>query len=132
MKLEAKDILLLSSVLFTIVAFFHLFRLVLQTSIVVNGFEMPLWVSGAAVLFAGWLAWQSWRAIPNRTHRTVVHFLVGIFIAKLILTVAFWYYKIDFFRIRGNDYAWAMLFDLVVLGFLWLHLKKWHTKKRKR
>jgi len=45
-----------SSIIFTVVAIAHLGRILLVLPANVAGYDIPLWVSGAAVLLAGYLA----------------------------------------------------------------------------
>jgi hypothetical protein len=45
-----------SSIIFTVVAVSHLGRIILMLEASVAGYSIPLWVSGAAVIIAGYLA----------------------------------------------------------------------------
>jgi hypothetical protein len=52
---------LLASVIFTLIALGHLSRLVLRLSMVLEGWAVPLWVNGVAVLIFGYLAYEGFR-----------------------------------------------------------------------
>jgi len=45
-----------SSIIFTVVAIAHLGRIIFMLDASVAGYVIPLWVSGAAVVIAGYLA----------------------------------------------------------------------------
>ena len=45
-----------TSIIFTIVAIAHLGRIILTLDATIAGYAIPLWVSGAAVIIAGYLA----------------------------------------------------------------------------
>ena len=46
----------ISSIIFAVVAIAHLGRIVLMLEASIAGYSIPLWVSGAAVMIAGYLA----------------------------------------------------------------------------
>jgi len=45
-----------SAIIFTVIAAAHLGRILFMLDASVGGYEIPLWVSGAAVIVAGYLA----------------------------------------------------------------------------
>ena len=45
-----------SAIIFTVIAIAHLARIVLTMDATVAGYPIPLWVSGVAVVIAGYLA----------------------------------------------------------------------------
>ena len=51
-----------SSIVFTIIAVAHLARIVLMMEATINGYLVPLWVSGVAVIVAGYLATRGFLA----------------------------------------------------------------------
>ena len=51
-----------TSIVFTVVAIAHLGRIILVMPIVIAGYDIPLWVSGAAILLAGYLAIRGFTA----------------------------------------------------------------------
>jgi len=51
-----------TSIIFTVVAIAHLARIVWMMPATINGFDLPLWLSGAAVLVAGYLATRGFMA----------------------------------------------------------------------
>ena len=53
---------IVSSILFTTIAVAHLARIVLMMEATINGYLVPLWVSGVAVIVAGYLATRGFMA----------------------------------------------------------------------
>ena len=53
---------ILSSVLFTTIAMAHLARIIFMLEATIGGFVLPLWVSGVAVVVAGYLATRGFLA----------------------------------------------------------------------
>ena len=47
---------LVAGLIFLLVAVMHVLRLALKWEVVLNGWSVPLWVSGVAMLVAGFLA----------------------------------------------------------------------------
>lgn len=45
-----------TAIIFTIVAIAHLARIIMMMEATIAGYTVPLWVSGAAVIIAGYLA----------------------------------------------------------------------------
>lgn len=45
-----------SSIIFTVIAIAHLARIIFIMEASIAGYSIPLWVSGAAVMIAGYLA----------------------------------------------------------------------------
>jgi len=52
---------LTSSVIFLLVALGHLLRLVRQWDVMIDGWQVPAWVSVVSVLVAGFLSYQGFR-----------------------------------------------------------------------
>jgi hypothetical protein len=48
-------------VLFALIAFMHLLRLLLGWEVTVNGMVLPKWASGPGLVIAAWLALMLWR-----------------------------------------------------------------------
>ena len=57
---------LVAGVVFLVIALGHLTRVILGASFVVEGWAVPQWASGAAVVFMGYLSFEgfrSWRGL---------------------------------------------------------------------
>ncbi len=54
-----RTLLVIAGVIFTIVSLAHLARLLFNISIIFGGFPLPLWISWAGFLLAGYLAFSS-------------------------------------------------------------------------
>ena len=48
-------------VLFVLIAFMHLLRLLLSWEVTVNGMVIPEWASGLGLVITAWLALMLWR-----------------------------------------------------------------------
>lgn len=48
-------------VIFSLIALLHALRLVYGWSAVIGGWEVPMWLSGLAVVLAGYLAYSAFR-----------------------------------------------------------------------
>ena len=53
--------LLLASAIFLIVAVAHALRLAFKWEVIVAGWQVPMWVSGGAVVIAAYLAYEGFR-----------------------------------------------------------------------
>ena len=51
-----------SSIIFTVIAIAHLGRIIMMLETTFAGFAVPLWVSGVAVVLAGYLATRGFMA----------------------------------------------------------------------
>jgi tetrahydromethanopterin S-methyltransferase subunit C len=51
-----------SAIVFTVIAIAHLGRIIMMLDATIAGYEIPLWVSGAAVIIAGYLATRGFMA----------------------------------------------------------------------
>ena len=47
--------------IFSLIALLHALRLVYSWSAVIGGWEFPMWLSGAAVVLAGYLAYSAFK-----------------------------------------------------------------------
>lgn len=56
--MDKKKSLKLASLLFGVVAFFHLLRSVFSWPVLIANWDVPLWVSYIAVVVAGYLSWH--------------------------------------------------------------------------
>jgi len=56
----------IAAVAFLVIAVAHLVRVLMGTSILVEGISIPLWASGAAALLFGYLGWQALRLRRSR------------------------------------------------------------------
>jgi len=61
MHLKKQDYISTVSVVFLIVAAVHAARLYFGWEGVIGGWELPMWLSWAGVLLAGYLSWQGFR-----------------------------------------------------------------------
>ncbi len=60
--MQRKTLFELNIFIFGLVALFHLFRLLGQWPAVVNGWIVPLWLSGVGLVVGAGLAWANWKA----------------------------------------------------------------------
>jgi hypothetical protein len=60
--MDKKNVLLLGSVVFGIVALGHLIRSIFSWEVNVANFNVPLYFSYIAVAIAGYLAWKTYKA----------------------------------------------------------------------
>jgi len=51
----------ISGIVFSVVAIAHLLRIVLGWEFMVGGWDVQTWVSGVAVVMAGFLGYTGWR-----------------------------------------------------------------------
>jgi hypothetical protein len=63
---------LISGLFFTLLACLQLLRLVLRWPVTIAGLEVPLWLSGVAVLIVGGLAIWAFRVSAGASSSTVV------------------------------------------------------------
>jgi hypothetical protein len=54
--MEAKTFFLVAGVIFGVVALFHLVRIVMDWSVVIGDWSIPMWVSWVALIVAGGLS----------------------------------------------------------------------------
>ncbi len=47
--------------IFFVVAFMHALRLMMGWTVVISGFDVPMWISGGGVIVAGYLSWASFK-----------------------------------------------------------------------
>ena len=59
--MSQKTFSLVAGVIFLVIALMHVLRLVLKWEAVVNGRTMPMWASWAAIVVAGYLAYEGFR-----------------------------------------------------------------------
>ena len=64
--MNSKNLLLrLAGTIFGIVAVFHLLRVVIGVSVIISGWELPIWVNVlgfiATAILCGWMWWVSYR-----------------------------------------------------------------------
>ena len=59
--MNQKAFSLTAAVVFGLIAFGHLLRIVLGWSFVVQDFSVPMWASGLAVVITGYLAYEGFR-----------------------------------------------------------------------
>ncbi len=123
-ELKLENLLVLNIVIFAVIAIMHFLRFILGTQIYIGNFELPVWLSGAAVLILVFLIWQNWIK-TEKTKKTCAKILMGIFAVDLIGVLGFWYYDIVWFGISGMMYLYIAIFDaLIVAGLFWYIKKK--------
>ena len=122
--MKLKDILIVDTALFIVIALVHLLRLLLQTPIKVGDFSIPLWVSAAAVVLLFFLAMQNWISMPKKTTKTLAKIVAIIFAVDALFGVSAWFYGVEFLGFSGNLYLAGIVFDLIVIGVLWWYIKK--------
>ncbi len=60
--MKDKQYYTIASIVFTVVAIAHLGRIFFMLEATIGGYSIPLWVSGMAVLLAGYLATRGFMA----------------------------------------------------------------------
>ena len=66
--MNQKSFNLITALIFLVIAILHLLRIVFGWSAVIGGWEVPQWVSWAAFLVAGYLAYEGFR-LSKMAHR---------------------------------------------------------------
>ncbi|MBV9551040.1 MAG: hypothetical protein JO256_15335 [Alphaproteobacteria bacterium] len=59
--MSSKTFSLVAGVIFALVAVLHVLRMVESWPAVIGGWEVPMWLSGAGVLVAGFLSYSGFR-----------------------------------------------------------------------
>jgi len=54
-----------TGLIFTFIGLMHLMRLANMWEAVIGGWQVPLWLSWAAVIVAGYLAFEAWRGVRS-------------------------------------------------------------------
>ena len=62
-RIMRKPFTLLAIIIFTVIAFLHLYRLIAGWEVIVNTMVIPMWISVAGVILAGGLACMLWYEI---------------------------------------------------------------------
>lgn len=57
--MEQKTFIKISGWIFGVVAILHALRLIYKWEAIIGGFVLPLWLSGVAIVVAGYLAYQA-------------------------------------------------------------------------
>ncbi len=127
-KTKLKDIklehlLILNIVLFSVVAIMHFLRFVLGIPVYVGSFELPLWLSGAAVIVLVFMIWQNW-VKTKKNKITCAKILLGIFTIDLIGVLYAWYYNIEFFGFAGTTYIYALILDVAIVSGLYWYIAR--------
>ncbi len=60
MKLKRKTTLLINVIVFDFIAVLHILRILFEWEARIAWFMLPLWISGLAVVLAGYLAWNNY------------------------------------------------------------------------
>lgn len=60
-EMKKQDLIKVASVIFGIIAVLHAFRLFNRWDANIAGWSVPLWLSGVAVIVAGYLAYRLWK-----------------------------------------------------------------------
>ncbi len=123
MKLKLENMLVLNIVIFAVVGIMHFLRFILGTSVHIGNFELPVWLSGVAVLILLFLIWQNWIK-TEKTKITCAKILMGIFAVDLIGVLGFWYYDIVWFGISGITYIYIAIVDVLIIAGLFWYIKK--------
>lgn len=123
-ELKLENLLVLNIVIFAIVGIMHFLRFVLGTSVYIGNFELPVWLSGVAVLVLIFLIWQNWIK-TEKTKITCAKILMGLLAVDLIGVLGFWYYDIVWFGFSGITYLYLAIVDvLIIVGLFWYIKKK--------
>lgn len=59
--MSGKSYFAVTGIVFLVIAFFHLLRIIFGWSPVVEGWAVPMWLSWAALVLAGWLGSEGLR-----------------------------------------------------------------------
>ena len=60
--MKSKQVAKISATVFTVIAILHLIRVVLRWPAIIADFQLPIFVSVIAVIVAGYLAYENWKA----------------------------------------------------------------------
>lgn len=61
MLMQQKTYLTTAAVIFLIIAVLHLLRVLLSWSAIIGGWQVPMWLSWAALIVAGYLAYAGFK-----------------------------------------------------------------------
>lgn len=114
----------LASGVFAITGLFHVIRLVLQISVMINGFAIPTWISFVIFALSLWLLTSTLNQSPNFALINACLFF-GIGIAQFIRFFFDWEVLVGSFAIpvQASGAAFVLFFILGFMGLATLNTK---------
>ncbi len=107
-----------NAAIFFAIAVMHVCRLSSQVPVSIGSYDIPLWLSAVAIVGALVLAWFNWRAIHKPGKAEGLKFLLALFVIDAVVSFFFWQLDVTYWGVSGNQFAWVILFDLVVAGLI--------------
>ncbi len=119
-----KNLPLVNAAIFFAIAALHADRLFHKTPVSFGSVEIPIWLSALAIVGAALLAWLNWQAIQQPKKAKWLKFLLALFVIDALIVFFSWQLGASYWGISGSQFAWILLFDLLVIGFIHWALKK--------
>ncbi len=113
-----------NAAIFFAIAVAHVCRLSSQAPVSVSSHDIPLWLSAIAIVGALVLAWLNWRAIHQPKKAEWMKFLLALFVIDAVVVFFFWQLGVTYWGLSGNQFAWVILFDLIVIGLIHWSLER--------
>ncbi|MBI5370141.1 hypothetical protein HZA85_03065 [Candidatus Uhrbacteria bacterium] len=114
-----------NTAIFLSVAVLHAMRIAYKLPVFVGSIELSLWLSVVAVIGAGVLSWMNWRTIHAPGKTEWLKLLLALFVVDAAIVFYSWVSGLSFWGIANTQFAWILLFDLVVIVLLsWTARKK--------
>jgi|GEM_PF-5916118 hypothetical protein len=130
-KITKENTIVVSSAIFTVVAFLHLLRLVTGSELFVEGYIIPSWVSALAMVLSAGLAILNLSILKEKTKVFWLKYVLVLVVFDALFALIFWINNLFFFGISPTSFLFIFIFDVLLTLFLFYYINKMKSLLRK-
>jgi len=119
-----ENVAIISSALFTAVAFGHFLRIVTGASLTIGGVEISVWASVIVVIVTATLAVLNCRTLGRPTKVHWLKWFEWLFVFDALVCFYSWVTGLSYWGFSTTAFGWIVLFDVVVIIILNYYAKK--------
>jgi hypothetical protein len=123
-----RNLAIVNTAVFLSVAFLHAVRVAYEAPFVFGSVEVPMWLSGLAVVLLVILAWFNWRSLGSATKVDWLILLLSLIVVDIVVLLYSWATQISYWNISGDTFLWFVIIDLILIGII-LHPIRKATRK---
>lgn len=123
-----RNLFIVNTAIFMSVAFLHALRAAYQAPVVIGSFELPLWLSGLAVVGSAVLAVLNWKQVVSPGKVEWLKLLMALIVVDIAILLYSWVAQLRYWNISGDTFLWFVIIDLVLIGII-LHPVRKHSSK---
>jgi hypothetical protein len=92
--------------------------------LVIGSIDVPLWLSGFAIVGGVILAWLNWKQLERAGKVQWLTLLLSLIVIDVLVLLYSWVAQLSYWNISGDTFLWFVIIDLVLIGIILHPIRK--------